>query len=54
MFYKGMLRKCIAVLLVILTFVFNVSVGGAEKTARLRNCLENDLKQYRISHIKSE
>ena len=42
MFYKGMLRKCIAVLLVILTFVFNVSVGGAEKTARLRNCLEND------------
>ena len=42
MSYKGMLRKCMAVLLVILTFVFNVSVGGAEKTARLKECLEKD------------
>ncbi len=42
MFYKGMLRKCIAVLLIILTFVLNVSVGGAEKTARLKDSLEKD------------
>ena len=40
--YKGIKKRIAAVFLFMLIFVFNTSALGAEKTARLRNCLEND------------
>lgn len=42
MIYKKIGVKIIAVFMAVLTFVSNISVGAAEKTARLRDCLEND------------
>lgn len=42
MINKNILTRLMAVFLLILTFVFNTSVGAAQKTARLRDCLEND------------
>ena len=39
---KNFGRNFIAIFMVVLTFVSSTSVGAAEKTARLRNCLEND------------
>ena len=42
MLYKKIGIKIIAVFMAILTFVSGASVGAAEKTARLRDCLEND------------
>ena len=42
MAYKSLLKKFIAVFMVILIFVFDLSASAAEKTARLRNSLETD------------
>ena len=42
MHLKNFGRNLIAIFMVILTFVSSTSVGAAQKTARLRNCLEND------------
>ena len=39
---KNILKRTTAVLMVFLIMVFNTSVGAAQQTARLRECLESD------------
>ena len=40
--HKGKINRIASIFLVVLIFAFNISVGAAEKTARLRDCLEKD------------
>ena len=50
MSFKGFVKKFTACLLALMIVLFNTSVGAAEKTARLRSCLET-VHMYQVFPI---